>query len=446
MATKQGKKQQGYTAESIQVLEGLDPVRKRPGMYIGTTGPDGLHHLIWEVFDNSLDEAMAGYAKNIEVILMPNNRVKVIDDGRGIPVEKHTQPGKSTLETVLTILHAGGKFGDDAYKVSGGLHGVGVSGVNALSTYLRAEVHRDGGIFEQEYSRGKPKKTVKKIGSAKDTGTIIEFEPDPEVFKEIKFDWNTILTHLRQQAYLTKGVRIHVKDERTPFKYVSKKTNKEITEHLSHTFYFEGGLISYIEFLNRSLEPKNKNIFYVGKEQQSIFVEVALQYVDDLHSQELSFANNIHTHEGGMHLTGFRSAITRVLNDYARKNSFLKDKDDNLSGEDVREGLTTIISVKLKDPQFEGQTKAKLGTPDARTAVEMVMGAEFADWLERNPTDAREILEKVILASKARLAAKAARETVLQIGAMEGMTLPGKLADCSSRDATESELFLVEGD
>ena len=446
MAAKDDKNKQSYTAESIQVLEGLEPVRKRPGMYIGSTGPEGLHHLIWEGFDNSLDEAMAGHAKNIEVILLPNDRVRVKDDGRGIPVEKHKQTGKSTLETVLTVLHAGGKFGDSAYKVSGGLHGVGVSVVNALSIYLRAEVHRDGGIFEQEYVRGEPKKAVKKIGSAKDTGTIVEFEPDLEIFKEIKFDWGQILTHLRQQAYLTKGVRISVKDERTPVKYLSKRQNKEITESPSHTFYFEGGLVSYIEFLNRNLDLKNKNVFYVGKEQQNIFVEVALQYVDDLHSQEVSFANNIHTHEGGMHLTGFRSAITRSLNDYARKNGILKEKDDNLTGEDIREGLTAIISVKLKDPQFEGQTKSKLGTPDARTAVETVMGTEFNDWLERNPTDAREILEKVILASKARLAAKAARETVLRKGALEGMTLPGKLADCSSRDAAESEIFIVEGD
>lgn len=446
MASKNTRKPDSYTAESIQVLEGLEPVRKRPGMYIGSTGPEGLYHLIWEVFDNAEDEAMMGHAKNIEVTLLPNNRVRVKDDGRGIPIEKHKQTGKSTLETVLTILHAGGKFGDSAYKVSGGLHGVGVSVVNALSTYLRAEVHRDGGIYEQEYSRGKPQKPVKKIGSTKDTGTIIEFEPDLEVFKEIKFDLDIILNHLRQQAYLTKGIRIAVRDERTPTIYISKHQNKEITEFPSHTFYFEGGLVSYVEFLNRGLEPKNKNIFYVGKEQQNIFVEVALQYTDDLQSREISFANNIHTHEGGMHLTGFRSAITRALNDYARKNGILKEKDDNLTGEDIREGLTTIISVKLKDPQFEGQTKAKLGTPDARTAVETVMGAEFNDWLERNPTDAREILDKVLLASKARLAAKAARETVLRKGALEGMTLPGKLADCSSRDATESEIFIVEGD
>lgn len=444
--SKKSQKQNGYTAESIQVLEGLEPVRKRPGMYIGSTGPDGLHHLINEVADNAIDESMAGYAKNITIELLPNNRVKVKDDGRGIPVEKHKQTGKSTLETVMTILHAGGKFGDTAYKVSGGLHGVGVSVVNALSTYLRAEVHRDGGVYEQEYIRGKPKKAVKKIGSAKDTGTIVEFEPDAEIFKEINFDINRVINHFRQQAYLTKGVKISVKDKREPIKYQSKHYNKEITEYISHTFYFEGGIVSYINFLNRGFDVKNKNVFYVGKEQQNIFVEVAMQYVNDLHSQEVSFANNIHTYEGGMHLTGFRSAITRVLNDYARKNGFLKEKEDNLSGEDVREGLTVIISVKLREPQFEGQTKAKLGTPDARTAVETVTGVEFADWLERNPNDAREILDKVILASKARLAAKAARETVLRKGALEGMTLPGKLADCSSRDAAESELFLVEGD
>jgi len=433
MAAKEDKKQQSYTAKDIYVLEGLDPVRKRPGMYIGSTGVEGLHHLIWEVFDNSLDEAMAGYAKNIEVVLMLNNRVKVVDDGRGIPVEKHKQTGKSALETVMTTLHAGGKFGGEAYKVAGGLHGVGVSVVNALSTWLKVEVARDGELYEQEYERGKPKKPVKKVGKSKGNGTTVTFEPDPEIFKEIRFEWDTILTHLRQQAYLTRGVRIKIIDQRNP-----------VT--VDYGFYFEGGIVSYIEFLNRDLEPKNKNIFYTAKEQQDIFVEIALQYVDDLQSREISFANNIHTHEGGMHVTGFRSAITRALNDYARKNGVLKEKDDNLSGEDVREGLTTVISVKLREPQFEGQTKAKLGTPDARTAVESVMGTEFADWLERNPTDAREILETVILASKARLAAKAARETVLRKGAMEGMTLPGKLADCSSRDAAESELFLVEGD
>ncbi|MEK7603676.1 MAG: DNA topoisomerase (ATP-hydrolyzing) subunit B [Patescibacteria group bacterium] len=442
MAEKEDKKQQSYTAKDIYVLEGLEPVRKRPGMYIGSTGVEGLHHLIWEVFDNSLDEAMAGYAKNIEVVLLPDNRVRVKDNGRGIPVEKHKQTGKSALETVLTTLHAGGKFGGEAYKVAGGLHGVGVSVVNALSVWLKAEVARDGELYEQEYERGIPKKPVKKVGKAKENGTTVTFEPDPEIFKEIRFEWETILIHLRQQAYLTKGVRIKIIDERTPFE--SKEDDKK--SFIEHSFYFEGGIVSYIEFLNRGMEPKNKNIFYAAKEQQDIFVEVALQYVNDLQSREISFANNIHTHEGGMHVTGFRSAITRALNDYARKNGILKEKEDNLSGEDVREGLTTVISVKLREPQFEGQTKAKLGTPDARTAVETVMGTEFTDWLERNPSDAREILAQVLLASKARLAAKAARETVLRKGALEGMTLPGKLADCSSRDAAESEIFIVEGD
>ena len=424
---------QSYTAKDIQVLEGLEPVRKRPGMYIGSTGPEGLHHLIWEVFDNSLDEAMAGYAKNIEVALLPDNKVRVTDDGRGIPTDPHPKLKKSALELAATTLHAGGKFEQGAYKVSGGLHGVGLSVVNALSTWMRAEVHRKPDIYAQEYKVGKPTGPVKKIGTTKKTGTIITFQPDLSIFKEINFDLTTILNHLRQQAYLTKGVKVTVKDERSPVPR-------------DYTFYFEGGIVSYVEYLNRGEEAKHKTVFYVAKEQDNIFVEVAMQYVDEISGKELSFANNVHTVEGGMHLTGFKSAITRTLNDYARKNTFLKEKDDNLSGDDVREGLTSIISVKLKDPQFEGQTKAKLGTPDARTAVETVINTELADWLERNPLDARQIMEKIILASKARLAAKAARETVLRKGAMEGMTLPGKLADCSSRDPSESELFIVEGD
>ncbi len=434
MAEKEVK-QSSYTAKDIQVLEGLEPVRKRPGMYIGSTGVEGLHHLIWEVFDNSLDEAMAGYAHTIEVVLMPDNKVRVSDDGRGIPTDLHPKLKKSALELAATTLHAGGKFEQGAYKVSGGLHGVGLSVVNALSTWMRAEVHRKPDIFAQEYKIGKPTGPVKKIGTTKKTGTIITFQPDPSIFKEINFDVTTILNHLRQQAYLTKGVKVTVKDERSenvPSRY--------------YTFYFEGGIVSYVEFLNRNEEVKHKTVFYVAKEQDNIFVEVAMQYTDEISGKELSFANNVHTTEGGMHLTGFKSAITRTLNDYARKNAFLKEKDDNLSGDDVREGLTSIISVKLKDPQFEGQTKAKLGTPDARTAVENVINMELADWLERNPLDARQIMEKIILASKARLAAKAARETVLRKGAMEGMTLPGKLADCSSRDPSESELFIVEGD
>ena len=440
------KKQPSYSAKDIQVLEGLEPVRKRPGMYIGSTGVEGLHHLIWEVFDNSLDEAMAGYAKNIEVALLPDNKVRVVDDGRGIPTDIHSKTKKSALETAATTLHAGGKFSGESYKVSGGLHGVGLSVVNALSTWMRVEVSRKPDLFAQEYKIGKPLGPVKKIGKATTTGTTVIFQPDPEIFKEIRFDLNVILEHLRKQAYLTKGIKIKVIDGREPLVVGEGKDKKEF--NYEYTFYFEGGITSYVRFLNQSCEPKNQSVFYAAKDYNGIFVEVALQYVDDLQTREIGFANNVHTIEGGMHVTGFRSAITRALNDYARKNSYIKEKDDNLTGEDVREGLTVIISVKIKsvELQFEGQTKGKLGNPEARTAVETVINTEFADWLERNPTEARAIMEKVLLASKARLAAKAARETVLRKGALDGMTLPGKLADCSSKDPSESELFLVEGD
>ncbi|MEK7217480.1 MAG: DNA gyrase subunit B, partial [Patescibacteria group bacterium] len=401
---------------------------------------------------NCLDEAMGGHAHNIEVALLADNKVRVSDDGRGIPTDIHSKTKKSALETATTVLHAGGKFEQGAYKVSGGLHGVGLSVVNALSTWMRAEVYRKPDIFAQEYKIGKPLGPVKKVGTTKKTGTTITFQPDPAIFPDTTFDLTSILNHIRQQAYLTPGVRITVTDARTPLVVVDKdgslpagrQEKQEVP--FDYTFYFKGGIMSYVDFLNHGEEVKNKNIFYVGKEQSDMFVEVSLQYIEELTSRELSFANNIHTVEGGMHLTGFRSALTRILNDYARKNGFLKEKEDNLSGEDVREGLTVIISVKLRDPQFEGQTKAKLGTTEARNAVETVMNVEFADWLERNPNDARAILDKVILASKARLAAKAARDTVLRKGALDGMTLPGKLADCSSRDASESELFIVEGD
>lgn len=443
---KEDPNKQSYTAKDIQVLEGLEPVRKRPGMYIGSTGVEGLHHLIWEVFDNSLDEAMAGHARNIELTLMAEDKVKVTDDGRGIPTDIHPKLKKSALELAATTLHAGGKFSGEAYKVSGGLHGVGLSVVNALSTWMRAEVNRKPDVFVQEYKIGKPTGPVKKAGKTDKTGTSITFQPDPSIFKEIKFDLHTILHHLRNQAYLTKGVRIKIIDERKPLVVGEGKDKKE--SFPEYTFYFEGGIVSYIDFLNRGIEPKNQNIFYAGKEQNDMFVEVALQYTEDIQAREMSFANNVHTIEGGMHLTGFRSAITRTLNDYGRKNGYLKEKDDNLTGEDVREGLTSIVSIKIKSQelQFEGQTKGKLGNPEARTAVETVINSEFADWLERNPSDARAILDKVILASKARLAAKAARETVLRKGALDGMTLPGKLADCSSRDPSESEIFIVEGD
>ncbi|MDP3696497.1 MAG: ATP-binding protein [Candidatus Taylorbacteria bacterium] len=446
MAEKDTQKT-SYTAEDIYVLEGLEPVRKRPGMYIGSTGPDGVHHLLYEIFDNAYDEALAGYAKNITLTLLPGNRVRIEDDGRGIPTEIHPKTKKSALETAATMLHAGGKFNNQAYKVSGGLHGVGLSVVNALSVYMKAEVHRKPDVFAQEYKRGKPLAPVKRVGATKRTGTIITFEPDPEIFKEINYEWEKVVTHLRQQAYLIKGIRVHIIDERSPIKSIRPENQKETVSYPAYTFYFEGGIVSFIQyFLNRKEEAKHPNIFYVSKEQEELQIEVAFQYTDDLQGKELGFANNIHTLEGGMHITGFRSAITRTLNDFARKNGYLKEKEENLTGEDVREGLTAVVSVKLREPQFEGQTKGKLGNPEARTAVESVLNVEIPDWLERNPTDARGIMEKVLLASKARIAAKAARDTVIRKGSMEGFTLPGKLADCSSRDPIESELFIVEGD
>lgn len=430
---KPKKKDESYTAKDIYVLEGLDPVRKRPGMYIGSTGPDGLHHLIWEVVDNGLDEAMAGYAKNIEVILLPGNRVETSDDGRGIPVEKHAQTKKSALETVMTTLHAGGKFGGEAYKVSGGLHGVGISVVCALSNYLKAEVCRGGTKYSQEYSKGKVKTKLKKVGPCKKTGTTITFEPDLEIFKEIKFDKKRILNHLRQQAYLTRGVRITVRDER----------EKEKT---SYSFYFEGGLASYVKYLVHGSASRNPNVFYCSGEKKDILVEAAFQYTEEYECHEESFANNIYTGEGGTHLTGFRTALTRTLNDWARKNDFLKEADGNLSGEDIREGLTGVVSIKIKDPQFEGQTKAKLGNVEAKAIVDQVISEHLTDFLERNPQDAKVIIEKCLLSSRARKAARAARETVLRKGVLEGLALPGKLSDCSSKKPEESEIFIVEGE
>jgi len=429
---KKSKSVSDYEAKDITVLEGLEAVRKRPAMYIGSTGLDGLHHLVWEVLDNSIDEAMAGYAKNIEVTLLPNNQVQVIDDGRGIPVEKHPQTKKSTLETVMTILHAGGKFGGKAYQVSGGLHGVGISVVNALSIYLKAEVCRDSVHYQQEYSKGKPKSEVKKVGKCKESGTRILFEPDTEIFKEIKFDKKRILSHLRQHAYLTSAIKITLVDAR--------EDEKE-----SYSFYFEGGLASYVPYLIRGRTPKHDTIFYVNGEKEDMVVEIAFQYTEEFEMMEESFANNIYTSEGGTHLTGFRSALTRTLNDYAKKNNFLKN-EEALTGEDVREGITAVISVKLHDPQFEGQTKTKLGNPEAKNAVESVMSEALTDYLERNPLDARAIIEKCIISSKARKAAKAARQTVLRKGILEGLALPGKLADCSSKDPEESELYIVEGE
>jgi len=446
------KNKSSYDAESISVLEGLEPVRRRPGMYIGTTGPDGLHHLVWEIFDNSRDEAMGGFCDDIEVVLLPNNKVRVTDNGRGIPVDVHSKTKISALEMVMTTLHAGGKFGGEAsgYKVSGGLHGVGASVVNALSLYCKAEVHRDGGKFYQEYSQGKKKGVVKKFGSSKLHGTIITFLPDEEIFGNIKFDFNTIVTHLRQQAYLVKGLRISIIDAREiDDKYESKEFFyfRELELELpSVTFYFEGGLVSLVKYYNKFQKPIQSNIFYVEKELDGVGVEIALQYVDDIVDRITPFANNIYTSAGGTHVTGFKTALTRTLNTYCKKNEMMKESEGGFTGEDVLEGLTAVISVKLQEIQFEGQTKAKLGSMEAQGAVATVFGEAFSAFLEENPDEAKSIINKSILALKARKAAKAAKDSILRKGALEGMTLPGKLADCQSKSAEESELFLVEGD
>ncbi len=468
------EKKDNYGADSIQVLEGLEPVRKRPGMYIGTTGPDGLHHLITEIFDNSRDEAMGGFANHIEVALLPHNRVRVVDNGRGIPVDVHKTTKVSALETIMTVLHAGGKFGGDesGYKVSGGLHGVGASVVNALSIYTQVWVHKDGGIYTQEYSQGKKKASVKKVGSTKEHGTIVSFEPDTVIFKEIKFDYNRVMNSLRQQAYLVKALRITVIDAReykggdsdnksSIFGNILKLDKEgilEIDESItylsdlnlqtpSQTFFFENGLTSLVKFNNQILKPVHKNIFYVEKKVEGVeSVEIALQYADDISSRILPFANNIYNPEGGTHVTGFKTALTRSLNTYGKKNNLIKDGEDSFTGDDVLEGLTVVISVKLREIQFEGQTKAKLGSVEAQSAVATVFGESFASFLEENPDDAKAMIMKVVLAMKARKAAKAAKDSVLRKGALEGMTLPGKLADCQTSDASESELFIVEGD
>lgn len=440
-----------YDASSISVLEGLEPVRKRPGMYIGTTGSDGLHHLIWEVFDNSRDEAMGGFADRVEVALLPGNRIRVVDNGRGIPVDMHKQTKVSALETIMTTLHAGGKFGGEGYKVSGGLHGVGVSVVNALSINTKVEVHRDGGAFMQEYVIGKPKARVKETGKSKLHGTIVTFEPDITIFKEIIFDYNRIVSHVRQQAYLVKSMRITVIDARNATKipenaYYLSDTDLEAP---SQTFYFEGGLRSLVAFYNQYQTAVHKNIFYIEKndyDAQVMSVEVSLQYVDDISSRITAFANNIYNPEGGTHITGFKTALTRSLNTYARKNKLVKDAEENFTGDDVLEGLTAVVSVKMPEIQFEGQTKAKLGSVEARSAVESVFGEAFGMFLEENPDDARAIINKVVLALKARKAAKAAKDSVLRKGMLEGMALPGKLADCQTKSAEESEIFIVEGD
>lgn len=455
------KKKSGYDASSISVLEGLEPVRKRPGMYIGTTGPDGLHHLISEVFDNSRDEAMGGFANRVEVALLPDGYVRVVDNGRGIPVDKHKQSGTSALETILTTLHAGGKFGGEGYKVSGGLHGVGISVVNALSTHTIVEVHRDGGYHIQEYNIGKAKAKVKKVGPSKLQGTIVTFQADETIFSSTEYDFNRIVNHLRQQAYLVKGMKLTVIDARELDESDQKKLDLKAKQYLAdeklevphQTFYFEGGLRSLVAFNNHYQKAVHKNIFYIEKgtvdeayDESVQSVEVALQYVDDISSRISAFANNIYNPEHGTHITGFKTALTRTLNNYAKKNNLLKEKDGSFTGDDVLEGITAVVSVKMPEIQFEGQTKGKLGSVEARGAVEAVFGDAFNAYLEENPDDAKAIINKVVIAVKARKAAKAAKDSVLRKGALEGMSLPGKLADCQTKSAADSELFIVEGD
>ncbi len=441
-----------YDASSITVLEGLEPVRKRPGMYIGTTGPEGLHHLVWEIFDNARDEAMAGRCDDIEVALLPDNYVRIADNGNGIPVGIHPKTKVSAIETIMTTLHAGGKFDNEAYKVSGGLHGVGASVVNALSEHTKVVVHQDGGIHMQEYKIGKPLAKVKKVGTSKEHGTIVLFKPDAEIFKEgIEWDWEKIITHVRQQAYLIKGVRVSVMDaRRSEAKILSEVEGLFLRDQNlgipSMSFYFEGGLKSLVAFYNKHQIPVHKNIFYVDRNQDNVGVEVALQYVDDITARITAFANNTYNSEGGTHITGFKTALTRSLNTYGRNANILKEKDENFTGDDVLEGITAVVSVKLPQIQFEGQTKSKLGSMEAQGAVATVFGEALSAFLEENPDDARAIINKVLLALKARKAAKAAKDSVLRKGALEGMTLPGKLADCQTKSAEEGELFIVEGD
>jgi DNA gyrase subunit B len=425
------EKKSGYSADQITVLEGLEPVRKRPGMYIGGTGIDGLHHLVWELVDNGIDEALAGHATEVSVKLLADGGVTVIDNGRGIPTDIHPKTGKSTVETVLTVLHAGGKFGDGGYKVSGGLHGVGSSVVNGLSKKLLVTVHRDGKTHHQEYATGVPQGDLKVIGKSDKTGTEITFYPDDTIFPEVKFDYETILDRLRHAAYLTKGIHTNLWDEKTGKRY---------------GFYFEGGIQSYVKHLNVGKEVVDDDIFYIDKTIKDSQVEIALQYTDAYTETIKSFANNVTNPDGGTHLTGFRAALTRVINDYARKNGLLKEKEENLSGEDTREGITCIILVKLPDPQFEGQTKGKLGNPEVRGYVETVMNEYFNYYLEEHPAVARKIVGKALLAARARKAARAARDNILRKGILDGASMPGKLTDCSSKDPITSEIYLVEGD
>ncbi|WP_461201471.1 DNA topoisomerase (ATP-hydrolyzing) subunit B [Anoxybacillus sp. TBDG-1] len=422
-----------YDESQIQVLEGLEAVRKRPGMYIGSTGPKGLHHLVWEIVDNSIDEALAGFCTEINVIVEEDNSITVIDNGRGIPVGIHEKMGRPAVEVIMTVLHAGGKFGGGGYKVSGGLHGVGASVVNALSEELEVYVHRDRKIHYQKYKRGVPCADLQVVGETDQTGTTIHFKPDPEIFTETtEYDYDTLAHRLRELAFLNKGIRITLEDRRG-----EKRRNE---------YYYEGGISSYVKHLNRTKETLHEEPIYIEGEKDGIQVEIALQYNDGYTSNIYSFANNIHTHEGGTHELGFKTALTRIINDYGRKNNMFKEQDANLTGEDVREGLTAIISVKHPSPQFEGQTKTKLGNSDARTATESLFAEQFEKFLLENPAVAKKIVEKGVLASRARLAAKRARELTRRKNALEISSLPGKLADCSSKDPAICELYVVEGD
>lgn len=424
---------QEYGASQIQVLEGLEPVRKRPGMYIGSTGPRGLHHLVYEVVDNSIDEALAGYCSDIYVSINEDGSILVKDNGRGIPVEVHPKTGKSTLETVLTVLHAGGKFGGGGYKVSGGLHGVGISVVNALSEWLVAEVHNDGKIYSQRYEKGVSTSEIKVVGETKTTGTIIKFKPDATIFDEVEYKYEILEHRLRELAFLNKGVNIVLEDKREEQEKIKK-------------FHYEGGLREFVKHLNKSKTGIHDDIIYIEKKVKDYIVEVSLQYTDGYTENIYSFANNINTHEGGTHLSGFKTAMTKVVNDYSRKNGILKEKDSNLLGEDIREGLTAVISIKLPEPQFEGQTKTKLGNTAVRGIVDSVTVEEIGSFLEENPTTARIIVDKALRAQRAREAAKKARELTRRKSVLESTSLPGKLADCAEKDPAKSEIFLVEGD
>ena len=448
------KTKSGYSASDITVLEGLEAVRRRPGMYIGTTGADGLYHLIWEVFDNSRDEAMGGHADEIEVVLLPNDVVRIADNGRGIPTGIHPKTKVSALETIMTTLHAGGKFGDGGYKVSGGLHGVGVSVVNALSSEVSVTVHRDRTLFRQDYHLGKPTSKVKKIGSTKKHGTVVQFHPDATVFTTTDFngevfDPKRIRDHMRNQAFLVKSLHIRIVDARKiSTKNIAEDTlyvHDKIPEAPTYSFFYDSGLTSFVRHHNNRQKPIHSNIFYVEKQVGDVGVEIALQYVDDISSRVFAFGNTIPNPEGGMHVTGFKTALTRTINVYARDKKMAKDSD-SFTAEDVLEGITAVISVKLPEIQFEGQTKAKLGSVEARSAVQSVFNEAFKTFLEENPSDAKNIITKVSLALQARKAARAVKDSILRKGAFDGMTLPGKLADCQSKNRTDSELFIVEGE